>query len=330
MRRSRHEGAKCIHRGAGEQRDQRRAEDDITQEQAATFAETASALKDGPRSLYLAYVILVTMALAPSGLVPATGEALAELEGERPYLVVELLGRGTLAERLDERGSLSLEETLAIGLALTRALRHAHGRGVVHRDLKPDNVLFRADRSPVLVDFGIAVSLSPDTLRLTGSGELLGTPHYMAPELLTEVDHPEFVQQDRHNDVAWHSRYGFGVDVYAFGVLMWELGNPHHLAPWAGKGMMAVSRLLDQGKRPDMAGAAEGLAGAFATWAWAQEPAQRPTAASVLSEQDRPSNLILDLLDLNAVLSLAGACGSLAYRLRHPVRLGHPSYLVFR
>ena len=51
----------------------------------------------------------------------------AELEGERPYLVVELLGRGTLAERLDERGSLSLEETLAIGLALTRALRHAHG-----------------------------------------------------------------------------------------------------------------------------------------------------------------------------------------------------------
>ncbi|HBP21685.1 MAG TPA: hypothetical protein DEA08_28355, partial [Planctomycetes bacterium] len=62
----------------------------------ATFAETASALKDGPRSLYLAYVILVTMALAPSGLVPATGEALAELEGERVDLP------GTLGELLPE------------------------------------------------------------------------------------------------------------------------------------------------------------------------------------------------------------------------------------
>ena len=46
---------------------------------------------------------------------------------------------------------------------------------------------------------------------------------YMAPELLTEIDCPGFVQQNRHNDVAWHSRYGFGVDVYAFGVSLWVL-----------------------------------------------------------------------------------------------------------
>ena len=108
----------------------------------------------------------------------------AELERDEPYLVVELLEGGSLAERL-RAGPLPQAEALRVALELTRALRHAHTRGVVHRDLKPDNVLFRADGSAVLVDFGIAVSLSPDTLRLTASGELLGTPYYMAPEQIT-------------------------------------------------------------------------------------------------------------------------------------------------
>ena len=104
-----------------------------------------------------------------------------DLEGEQPYLVVELCEGGSLSERLRE-GPLALEEVRRVGIQLARALGHAHERGVVHRDLKPDNVLFRADGSVALIDFGLAVSLNPDTLRLTSEDMLLGTPMYMSPE----------------------------------------------------------------------------------------------------------------------------------------------------
>lgn len=97
-----------------------------------------------------------------------------------PFIAMELLAGGSLAERI--RGErLSLPQTLAIIAPLATALAAAHAHGIVHRDVKPENILFRDAVTPVLVDFGIAQRHRLES-QATERGVLLGTPTYMAPE----------------------------------------------------------------------------------------------------------------------------------------------------
>jgi eukaryotic-like serine/threonine-protein kinase len=115
--------------------------------------------------------------------------------GDRPWIAMELLEGESLERRL-ERGALSRDDTLAVVRQVAAALDDAHGRGVIHRDLKPDNVFVLAGeplRVKVL-DFGFAKvtdRLLMDGLR-TAADTLLGTPLYMAPEQIRssrDVDH---------------------------------------------------------------------------------------------------------------------------------------------
>ncbi|MCP3819954.1 serine/threonine protein kinase [Streptomyces sp. A3M-1-3] len=102
-------------------------------------------------------------------------------EDERPYLVMELVDGGSLADRLATQGPVDTREAARIGLALLGALRTAHARGVLHRDLKPANVLMEAGSGRVvLTDFGIAQVSGATTLTETGS--FVGSPEYTAPE----------------------------------------------------------------------------------------------------------------------------------------------------
>ena len=98
-----------------------------------------------------------------------------------PYLVIEFAPNGSLRDRLRERhqSPLSIEEALTILSQVGRALQFAHQHNVLHRDLKPGNILFNADNEALLADFGIALKL--DTAR-TQSVDMVGTPAYMAPE----------------------------------------------------------------------------------------------------------------------------------------------------
>ncbi|MEV4561336.1 protein kinase [Kitasatospora sp. NPDC049285] len=96
-----------------------------------------------------------------------------------PWLVMELVTGGSLSDRL-ARGALSPEEAARIGRGVLSALRAAHAAGIHHRDVKPANVLIRADGTPVLTDFGIA-ALSEST-SLTATGALIGSPEFIAPE----------------------------------------------------------------------------------------------------------------------------------------------------
>ncbi|GGW90508.1 serine/threonine-protein kinase [Streptomyces lomondensis] len=105
---------------------------------------------------------------------------------ERPYIVMELIEGGSLADRLAGQGPVDADEAARIGIALLGALRAAHASGVLHRDLKPDNVLLEAGTDRVvLTDFGIAQVQGAPTL--TESGSFVGSPEYTAPERMSGV-----------------------------------------------------------------------------------------------------------------------------------------------
>jgi FixJ family two-component response regulator/predicted Ser/Thr protein kinase len=99
--------------------------------------------------------------------------------GQHPYIAMEYLPGGTLATRIHE-GMTSIT-ALRVVSQIARALDAIHERGVIHRDLKPPNILFRANGRPVLVDFGLAKDLAAN-LTLTRHGEVIATPRYMSPE----------------------------------------------------------------------------------------------------------------------------------------------------
>ncbi len=95
------------------------------------------------------------------------------------YLVLELVEGGTLAERVGR--PMDLHEVIRIIRPIASALHHAHAQGVLHRDVKPSNILIHRDGTPVLGDFGLA-KMAGSVRRLTASGTVIGTPEYMSPE----------------------------------------------------------------------------------------------------------------------------------------------------
>ncbi|MFQ5616172.1 MAG: protein kinase, partial [Anaerolineales bacterium] len=123
-----------------------------------------------------------------------------KLDGENPYIVMEYIGGGTLKGRFQE-DPLPWKEAVRLLLPLCEALSFAHKAGVIHRDVKPGNVMFTEDGTLKLVDFGLA---RPRFSDLTGEGIAVGTPAYMAPE------------QARAGDVDAR------IDIFAFGLILFE------------------------------------------------------------------------------------------------------------
>ncbi len=140
-------------------------------------------------------------------------------EGDLRWYAMEFVPGRTLGELIQEQkdrhgaspgGSPMLDRgwfrrVAELIAALADALDHAHQRGVIHRDLKPHNVLLDADGQPKLLDFGLAIDRADDTITL--DGDLVGTPHYMSPEQVS----------GRRDDV------GPASDLWSLGVLLYEM-----------------------------------------------------------------------------------------------------------
>jgi len=143
-----------------------------------------------------------------------------------PYFTLELVDGGTLSQKVHRQPqppaqAAHLVETLA------RAIAYAHRHGVIHRDLKPGNVMLTGEGIPKIADFGLAKRLE-DTSGQTKSGAVLGTPSYMAPEQARGESHA----------------VGATVDVYALGAMLYELltGRPPFEAATVMETMLAVTR----------------------------------------------------------------------------------------
>ena len=105
-------------------------------------------------------------------------------EGEGiAYFVMPMIEGESLGEALDREGQFSVEETSRVLRECAEALAAAHRAGIVHRDIKPDNIMLEGpERRPIVMDFGIAKATTGADAKLTGTGMAMGTPHYMSPE----------------------------------------------------------------------------------------------------------------------------------------------------
>lgn len=125
---------------------------------------------------------------------------------EQPYFTMKLISGKSLAERLrGDSGRPSIHTLVKWIKAIAEAVHHAHERGVLHRDLKPGNVLIDASGKPWLTDFGLAKMVHQES-DLTMSSDRLGTPHYMAPETIRDTAHAVSTTSD----------------VWALGVMLWQ------------------------------------------------------------------------------------------------------------
>lgn len=161
-----------------------------------------------------------------------SGEALDTRTGERfVYYVMPYVAGESLRDRLARGGSMPVSEALPLLRDIVDGVASAHRHGVVHRDIKPDNVLL-TEQHALVVDFGVAKAMSDarDTARLTATGISLGTPAYMAPEQAAgeTVDHR--------------------ADIYAIGVVAYEMlsGAP----PFTGQAQSVISQHLTAAPRP--------------------------------------------------------------------------------
>jgi serine/threonine protein kinase len=200
----------------------------------------------------------------------------------RPYMVLEYLPGGTLADRLPEGKPLADADTRKIATDVATGLAHAHVHGVVHRDLKPGNVLFDAEHRAKVGDFGIAHVKGGDTL--TEAGTVIGTAAFMAPEQVTGGSATP------------------ATDVYAFGVLLYRMLSGRF--PFESENALELARMQRDVApppigvvRPD----APGDLAALATAALAKDPAARPADGAALVRALEGDRVTLPVVDAATV-----------------------------
>ncbi len=185
-------------------------------------------------------------------------------EDGQPYLVMRHLPGDSLSMRI-KQGPMALDEVLPIIERIGSALDFAHARGVIHRDVKPGNIIFDTDGNAYLTDFGI-VRLAESTTQLTNSGGLVGTPAYMAPEM---------ADPDGLSPL---------VDIYALGVMLYEMltgEQPFQATTPMGVLMAHVTRPIPRigDKRPDLPAGMQ----IILEKALAKQPVDRYQSASAIS-----------------------------------------------
>jgi eukaryotic-like serine/threonine-protein kinase len=212
----------------------------------------------------------------------------AETEDGTSYIAMEYVPGGTLKERIERRGSFGADETAAVGAQIADALEAAHERGVIHRDIKPQNVLVTASGDLKVTDFGIARAASAVTS--SASGAIFGTAGYISPEQ------------------ALGEPVGPASDLYSLGVILYEMltgGLPFTADNSIAVCMKHVTEPLRPPKRvnPEIP---EGM-DAVVTMLLAKRPADRYAgAAELITDLERVQDGLPPVLALEATTQPLG------------------------
>ncbi|MHB8657505.1 MAG: protein kinase domain-containing protein [Solirubrobacteraceae bacterium] len=191
----------------------------------------------------------------------------------RPYIVFEYVEGETLKDRIRRLGRLPIAEAVAYAIEIARALGAAHARHIVHRDVKPQNVLLDEDGSAKVTDFGIARTL--DEEGLTVAGRVLGTTDYVSPE------------QALGQHVTGQS------DLYSLGIVLYEMLTGE--VPFKGENQVAVAMKHVREALPDVRGKRPEISAALAALV------ETATAKQIEDRYADDAELIADLEDVLAI-----------------------------
>jgi predicted Ser/Thr protein kinase len=191
----------------------------------------------------------------------------------RPYIVLEYVEGETLKERIRRNGELDVSEAVAYAIEIARALGCAHARHIVHRDVKPQNVLIDEEGSAKVTDFGIARSLDDDGL--TADGRVLGTTDYVSPE-----------------QALGHAVTGQS-DLYSLGIVLYEMLTGR--VPFRGENQVAVAMKHVREELPDVQALRPEVSASLAA------VIDRATAKDLHERYRSDEELIADLEDVLAL-----------------------------
>jgi serine/threonine protein kinase len=183
-------------------------------------------------------------------------------EGGVPYLVMEYVESETLADLMARKGPIDPDRAVDLVLQVCAGLEHAHAAGLVHRDIKPQNLLVRPDDAVKIADFGIARPL--DATQLTLAGTILGTAAYLAPEQ------------------ALGERVSSAADIYSLGAVTYELlsGQP----PYTFDSLADLTVKQRERPPPPIPGVSAELE-AIVRRCLASDPGSRPASAAALAHE---------------------------------------------
>ena len=194
---------------------------------------------------------------------------------------------GSLRDRIEREGHLPVDEALRLATQVSRAIDYAHRQGVIHRDIKPGNILLTKDGDPLVADFGIARALnpSPDSrVDLTATGAPIGTPAYMAPEQASG-DEPIDARADQ---------YGLAITLYEMlvgrlpfraqstvGMIAHQLGGAPSVRLFREEVPESVDQALAQAMAIEPDQRFDSMAGSAGRWATSPPPGAAPRGRPV-------------------------------------------------
>ena len=220
-------------------------------------------------------------ARSPKSVIPFIG-AYENINKDSFYFILPQMVNGQLTEWLHDENVMNSTRQLDTTLCITEGMKYIHGKNVIHRDFKAENVLFDANFKPVIIDFGLSTRIGIDKV----TKDIAGSPAYLSPELLTAA-----IKQISIAEVLTKK-----VDIYSLALVIWQIfAREADLFCQFNNIFELEEFVAEENGRPTLPAEKDcpKEIAKLITWGWAQNPHDRPTAARVEAEVRKYASTLL-------------------------------------